>query len=185
MKFMKSAKNPVGLLMCSLRLLRMVRMAEMRLLESFEHTLLRSACTASGHEISAPVHAILSSCSTVLAFANMANSIAQRSSNAHDPQPTLFLASCETLKTTLSEHQCRTFANGDARQALEAARRLNEDNRDNSHFRSGMDAINSWILGVHRQIPHFLTPPGHACPGPPCSSKAQCCRQHGHVGAWL
>jgi hypothetical protein len=80
----------------------------------------------------------------------MASSIAQWSPNAHSCSPTVFLASYKTLKTTLTEHQCRTFANGDVKQALEVARRLNEDNRNDSRFRSSMDTINNWIVGVQR-----------------------------------
>jgi hypothetical protein len=76
--------------------------------------------------------------------------MAERPMNRLGAQPPVFLASCETLKKTLSEHQRRTFADGDAKQALEAARRLNDDNRDSSRFRSSMSTVNDWILGVQR-----------------------------------
>jgi hypothetical protein len=80
----------------------------------------------------------------------MASSMAQRPASLPSAQSSLFLVSCETLQATLSDHQRRTFANGDAKQALEAAKRLDDENRDDSRFRSGMSTVNDWIVGVQR-----------------------------------
>jgi hypothetical protein len=85
-----------------------------------------------------------------LSFARMASSMARRPGNPSNAQPSVFLTSCETLKAMLSDHQRRTFANGDAKQALDAARRLDDDNRDDSRFRSSMSTVNDWIVGVQR-----------------------------------
>jgi hypothetical protein len=80
----------------------------------------------------------------------MASSVYQGLEKHSSTQSSVFLTSCNALEATLSEHQHHTFANGDVKQALEAARRLNEDNRNDSRFRSSMDAINHWIAGVQR-----------------------------------
>jgi hypothetical protein len=80
----------------------------------------------------------------------MASSMAQRPTSSPSPQSSAFLDSCQTLQATLSDHQRRTFANGDAKQALEAAKRLDDENRDDSRFRSSMSTVNDWIAGVQR-----------------------------------
>jgi hypothetical protein len=80
----------------------------------------------------------------------MASSVAQQPAKPPNVQPSVFLTSCQTLQAALSDDQRRTFANGDAQQALNAAKRLNHDNRDDSRFRSSMSSMNDWIVGVQR-----------------------------------
>jgi hypothetical protein len=87
---------------------------------------------------------------TLLSFTSMAISMARRLAKPPSTQASLFLTSCESRKAALSDHQRRTFANGDAKQALDAARRLNDDNRNDSRFRSSMGTINEWIVGIQR-----------------------------------
>jgi hypothetical protein len=83
-------------------------------------------------------------------FVTMTSSMIQRLANSPSTQTSPFLISCETIKAALSEHQCRIFASGNAQQALEIAKRLNDDNQHDSRFRSGMSTINDWIVGVQR-----------------------------------
>jgi hypothetical protein len=76
--------------------------------------------------------------------------MAERAMNRLGARPLVFLASCETLRKTLSEHRRQTFANSDVKQALEAAKRINDDNRNDSRFRDSMNTINDWIAGIER-----------------------------------
>jgi hypothetical protein len=102
------------------------------------------------HRIFITTYATCSSCGPLSSFFGMASSMARCPMDPSSPQASVFLASCETLQATLSDHQRRTFANCDAKQALEAAKRLNDENQEDSRFRGGMSVVNDWIVGVQR-----------------------------------